>query len=99
MITHSQQILIHRAQREAGLDDAEYRDALEAVSGCRSTKDPKMVDRHVDMALSYMEAIYWHRVGAGELPPPGSPNAVFRQPHQWSTAYIAPKSSLENQLR
>lgn len=51
MITRAQQILLKRAQAQAGLDDADYRDAIEAVSGipgCRSSKDSRLTDRHID---------------------------------------------------
>jgi hypothetical protein len=84
MISRAQQILVKRAQRDAALSDYEYRDALELVSGCRSTKDPCMTDRHVDLALAYLEAIFWRAVDAGELPMPCSPDAVFRQRGYWA---------------
>jgi hypothetical protein len=85
MITRAQQILIKRAQREAGLDDEAYRDALLAVSGCRSTTDPRLSDRDVDLVLAYFEAIYWRKADAGELPVPCSPNAAFRQRGYWAS--------------
>ncbi|MBE0541611.1 MAG: hypothetical protein IH623_09510, partial [Verrucomicrobia bacterium] len=47
MLSRAQQILLKRAQREAALDDAEYRDALATVSGCRSSKDMEFTDRHL----------------------------------------------------
>jgi len=84
MISRPQQILIKRAQREAALGDGEYREALELVSGCRSSTDSLMTDRHVDLALAYMEAIYWHKVDAGVLQPPGNPDAVYRQRGYWA---------------
>ncbi|HWQ92547.1 MAG TPA: hypothetical protein VN673_12815 [Clostridia bacterium] len=83
MISRHQQILVKRAQREAGLVDDEYRDALQVVSGCRSTKDEALADRHVDLVLAYMEAIFWRKVDAGDLPAPCSGNAVFRQRGYW----------------
>jgi hypothetical protein len=84
MVTRPQQILIKRAQREAGLVDAEYRDALETVSGCRTTTDPRMTDRHVDLALAYFEAIYWRGVDSGALPGPCKADAIFRQRGFWA---------------
>jgi hypothetical protein len=84
MLTRAQQILLKRAQRGTGLDDAEYRDALELVSGCRSSTDPRMTDRHLDVALAYMEAIFFRRKDAGALQPPGSGAAVFRQRGYWA---------------
>jgi hypothetical protein len=84
MISRAQQILIKRAQREAGLEDFEYREALALVSGCRSTTDPKMTDRGVDLALAYMEAIHWRKVDAGELQPSCNVAAIFRQRGYWA---------------
>lgn len=83
MLTRPQQILIKRAQREAGLDDADYRDALEIVSGFRSSTDPEMTDRHVDLAMGYFEAIHWHKVDQGALQPSSRHAAVFRQRGYW----------------
>lgn len=84
MLTRPQQILLKRAQREAGLDDADYRDALETVSGFRSSTDPDMTDRHVDTALAYFEAIHWHKVDQGQLQSSCRPDAVFRQRGYWA---------------
>lgn len=93
MLTRPQQILLKRAQREAGLDDADYRDALELVSGCRSSKSPQMTDRHLDLALAYLEAIHWRKVDAGALPPHCNPNAVFRQRGYWAAKNRAGNTS------
>lgn len=84
MLTRSQQILLKRAQREAGLSDADYRDALEMIADCRSSKSPTLTDRHLDKLLGYFEAIHWRAVDAGTLQPSGSPTAVFRQRGFWS---------------
>ncbi len=84
MISRAQQIILKRAQREAGLDDADYRDALRVVSGCSSSTDPRMSDRHIDLALAYFEAIYWRKVDAAELQPPCKPDTVFQQRGYWA---------------
>jgi len=84
MLTRPQQILVKRAQREAGLNDADYRDALQAVSGCRSSKDAALTDRHVDQVLAYLEAIYWRAVEKGEMQPHCKPDAIFRQKGYWA---------------
>jgi hypothetical protein len=84
MISRAQQILVKRAQREAGLNDLEYREALAAVSGCRSTTDPRLTDRGVDLVLAYFEAVLWRKVDAGELQAPCRPDAVFRQRGYWA---------------
>lgn len=77
MLSNSQKSLVKRAQRECQLSEAEYRDALEAAAGVRSSTDPRMTDRGVDLVLAYLEAIYWCRVDAGDLQPSGKPGAVF----------------------
>lgn len=83
MLSRLQQILLKRAQREAGLDDTDYRDALETVSGCRSSTHPDMTDRHVDLAMAYFEAIHWRKADAGQLQPSCKRDAVFRQRGYW----------------
>lgn len=93
MITRPQQILIKRAQREAGLSDDEYRDALDTTSGCRSTKDPKLTDRGVDLVLAYLEAIYFRKLDQGLLQPSCSPDAVFRQRGHWKAKNCGGKTS------
>jgi hypothetical protein len=85
MLSRAQQILLKRAQRECGLPDREYRDALELVCHCRTSKDPVLTDRHLDKVLSYFEAIHWRGVDAGELQPPSKPDAVFRQRGYWAS--------------
>ena len=84
MISRSQQILLQRAKREAGLCDDDYRDALELIAGCRSSKSPAMTDRHLDKLLAYFEAILWRAVDAGTLRPSCSATAVFRQRGFWA---------------
>lgn len=84
MLSRAQQILLKRAQREAALDDAEYRDALEAASGCRTSKDARLADRHLDIVLAYLEAIHWRKVEQQALQPSCKPDAVFRQRGYWA---------------
>jgi len=84
MITRREQILLKRAQREAGLSDDDYREALVTVAGCRSSTSPDFTCRHVDTALAYFEAIHWRKVEKGELPPCCKPDAVFRQRGYWA---------------
>ena len=84
MLSRHQQILLKRAQREAALDDAEYREALETVSGCRTSKDARLTDRHLDIAMAYLEAIHWQKVDRHELQPSCKPDAVFRQRGYWA---------------
>ena len=84
MLTRPQQILLKRAQREAGLDDAEYREALATIAGCHSSTDPRMSDRHLDKTLAYFEAIHWRKVELGHLQPSCKVDAVFRQRGFWA---------------
>ncbi len=87
MISRPQQILLKRAQQQAALDDSDYRSAIESVTslpGCRSSKDPRLTDAHIDNLLSYFEAIYWRGVDSGILKEPCNPNAVFRQRGYWA---------------
>jgi len=87
MLSRAQQILLKRAQAQAGIDDAEYRNSLEIISelpGCRSSLDPRLTDRHVDLFLSYFEAIFWRKIDQGEARPAINPNAVFRKRGFWA---------------
>ena len=93
MLSRPQQILLKRAQREAGLSDDEYRDALEMISGCRSSTSPALTDRHLDALLAYFEAIHWRGVDAGTLQPSGSAAAVFRQRGYWGSKNTRAESS------
>jgi hypothetical protein len=85
MLSRAQQILIKRAQREAALQDEEYREALQTVSGCRSSTDPRMTDRHVDLVLAYLEAIYFRKRGLGELQANCNVDSVFKNPGYWAS--------------
>ncbi len=87
MISRAQQILLKRAQAQARIEDEEYRQTLELVTGlpgCRSSKDPRLTDRHLDNLLAYIEAIYWRRVHATELVHERDPKAVFQWPGYWA---------------
>ena len=84
MLSRRQQILLKRAQREAGMSDDDYRDALQMVAGCGSSTSPALTDRHLDKLLGYFEAIHWRAVDAAMLQPSGSAAAVFRQRGYWA---------------
>jgi hypothetical protein len=62
MLTNEQKSLLKRAQRQAGLADAEYREALQLIAGVQSSTDPRIGDRHLDKLMGYFEAIYWRKV-------------------------------------
>jgi hypothetical protein len=93
MLSRAQQILLKRAQAEAALDDADYRDAIATVSGmadCRSSTDARLTDRHVDNLLSYFEAIFWKKFDATSpltetMQAVRKANAIFRQRGYWAS--------------
>jgi hypothetical protein len=93
MLSRPQQILLKRAQREAGLSDDDYRDALQMIADCRSSKSAALTDRHLDKLLAYFEAIHWRGVDAGTLQPSGSAAAVFRQRGFWAAKNPAMETS------
>ena len=88
-LSRAQQILLKRAQAEAGIADGEYRASLESVTGlpgCSSSKDARLTDGQLDQMLAYFEAIFWRkvdlenwhlRVGGGAFP-------VFQRRNYWS---------------
>jgi hypothetical protein len=64
MLSNDQKKLLKMAQRDAGLDDNEYRDAIAMATqmeDCRSSTDPRLTDEHVDRLMKYFEAVYWNR--------------------------------------
>ena len=87
MLTNPQKSLLKRAQLQAGIADAEYRETLGRISGlasCQSSTDARLTDAHLDNLLAFFEAIYWSRVDAGELPGACKANAPFRQRGYWA---------------
>jgi hypothetical protein len=85
-LSRAQQILVKRAQREAGIEDAEYRDLVATVAGAgiTSSRDPRLTNRDADTLLSLFEAIHFRGVDAGTLQPSRSPDAVFVQRGYWA---------------
>jgi hypothetical protein len=87
MLTRDQQILIKRAQAQAQISDDEYREAVALVSGmpdCRSSKDKRLTDGHLDKIVAYFEAIYWRKVDELGAASSCKPNAIFRQRGYWA---------------
>ena len=93
MLSRPQQILLKRAQREAGLLDNDYRDAMQTVTGRRSSTSPALTDRHLDMLLAYFEAIHWLAVDASALQPSCSATAVFRLRGYWASKNTSRETS------
>jgi len=96
MISRAQQILLKRAQAEASIEDAEYRALLGSVTGlpgCRSSKDSRLSDAHLDHALALFEEIHWRAVDAGGLQPSCKANAVFRNRGYWAAKNLRASTS------
>jgi hypothetical protein len=84
MLSNPQKALLKRAQREAELCDSEYREALELVTGCTTSTDPRLGDEQLDVLLAYFEAIYWRKADAGHLQPGCKPAEILRQRGYWA---------------
>lgn len=85
MLSRAQQILLKRAQRQAGIEDAEYRETLLRFAGCDSSRDSRFSDESLDTILAYFEAIYWRAVDAGILQAPCRGDEVFQQRGYWAS--------------
>lgn len=86
-LSRAQQILIKRAQHQAVLGDEDYRNALSVCTGegdCRSSKDPRLTDAHLDILMAYLEAVYWRAVDGEQIRHIDSPKAVFRERGFWA---------------
>jgi len=87
-LSRAQQILLKRAQKEAGISNFDYRGSIATVSSmedCTSSTDPRLTDRHCDLLLGFFEAVYWQAVDAGTLQPSCKPAAVFRKRGYWAS--------------
>ncbi len=93
MLSRPQQILLKRAQRQAGVSDDEYRDALEHWAGVRSSTAKELTNEHLDLLLSYFEAIYWRAVSAGELQLHCNASEPFQKPGYWASKNTAKSTS------
>lgn len=96
MLSNEQKAILKRAQREALIEDEEYRDILENQLGFgfRSSTDPRMGDRHMDKAMSFFEAIYWREVDSGAITI-RHPKTVFSQRGYWQKRNGAGSNSRE----
>ena len=96
MLSNPQKFRLKRAQAEAALDDIEYRDAIEqttALPGCRSSTDPRLTDRHMDVLLAYFEAIFWQKFDRGQVGVSDARGATFRQRGYWAAKNTAASTS------
>jgi hypothetical protein len=96
MLSNEQKALIKRSQREALINDDEYRDILdtELGFGVRSSTDPRLGDRHFDKILAYFEAIYWRKVDAQEIVQK-HPKSVFQVRGYWASKNTVQSNSRE----
>src|SRR3954463_1617304 len=85
MLSNDQKAVLKRAQREARLSDAEYRECVETVSGLTTSMAPEFSDRHLVKALAFLEAIFWRKVDLKELPGPANREAVFSTRDFWKS--------------
>jgi hypothetical protein len=93
MLTRPQQILLKRAQRQAGIEDAEYRETMESLCHVRSSTDPRLADEDLDKMLAYFEAVFWRGVDAGRLQPSCKPNEPFQKRGFWKARNCAGNTS------
>lgn len=87
MLTNPQKQLLKRAQRAAGIGDAEYRASLSKVTGlphCSSSTDKRLADPHLDTLMAYFEAIYWRAVDAGYVTIEYGRSRVFLMRGYWA---------------
>lgn len=87
MLTPAQKSLVKRAQRQAQLDDADYRDLWRVITGwedCDTSTDPRIGDRHVDKMMGMLEAIYWRRVDQAHLVHAPTKHATFLGRDYWA---------------
>lgn len=84
MLTNPQKSKIKQAQREAHLDDAEYRDALQVCCGVGSCTDHRLNDESFDKIMAYLEAIHWRKVDQGRIRPRNNHRAAFYQRGYWA---------------
>ena len=96
MLSNEQKALIKRAQREALINEEEYRQILfeDLGFGVHSSTDPRLGDRHFDKILAYFEAIYWRKVDAGEVVK-RHPKTVFQRRGYWSSKNTIQTNSRE----
>jgi hypothetical protein len=86
MLSNAQKSRLKAAQRQAGIDDAEYREWIETIAGpgVHSSTDPKVDNRAWDKLMAQFEAIYWLKVERGELQHSYNPKASFQKKGYWA---------------
>jgi hypothetical protein len=82
MLTNPQKSLISQAARAAKLSRPDYEAAWGSVTGwpdCVSSTDPRLTDRHVDLMMGYLEAIF-----EGDYIPANKRPHVFARAGYWA---------------
>lgn len=59
MLSNKQKALLKTAQRDAGIEDADYREMMHHWTGCSSSTDPRLTDEGFDLLMGLFEGIYW----------------------------------------
>lgn len=93
MLTDPQIWKLKAAQKQAGIDDEEYRSTLRQLCGVSTSKDAALGNEQWDMLMSYFEAVYWRGMDAGRLPRPCKATAPFQQPGYWSSKNTCQETS------
>jgi len=85
-LTNAQKVLLHRAKREARIEDEDYRAAIASVmqrEDCRSSKDRRLTDEHLDRLMAWFEFYHWHGVDEERWEARTDSRAVFRRRGYW----------------
>ena len=94
MLSNPQKALLAMAKRQVGFTDDDYRQALQEVTGVRSSTDARLGDRHFDRIMGYFEAVYWLKVDKAELlHDPSKGNAPFLTRRFWASRNTAEETS------
>ena len=84
MLSKSQMMRLQMARRQAGIEEAEYRDMLAHIfDGCVSSTDPRLTNEHWDRIIAFWEAVYFRKLDRKEVKPPGR-NAMFQKRGYWA---------------
>ncbi len=98
-LSNAQKGLLKRAQAQAGIGDAEYREHLRTVAGVESSTDPRMTDRHLDVLMSFFEAVFWRGVDQGSLKASCNPRAAFVRRGFWASRNTQESTSRDRFVR
>lgn len=98
MLTNRQKAMLKTAQRLAGVPDTEYRETLQRIAGVASSTDRRMGNDHLDVVMSFFEAIYWRRVRAGDVVHRVGNFHPFRAEGYWAGKNSAERTSRDEYM-